>query len=725
MAERIVVGSPSAPLFTFTNADLIDCKCVLTSSLSGDELAIDQFMPVVYSASYIRVGFVPVGSTGLITADGMKFMVLPGANHVDKIPYGTEIRYYSNNNLVGKFYSQRVIRSGKTRFDILAVSAIGVLDNQQHLGGIYTGETFNNVVADIIGGSFAFSCDADVASINVYGWLPIASRRSNLHQLLFATGVALYKGNDGNIVFKFPNSANVKNIPDNRIFYGGQVNYQSPASRAEVVEHTFTSLASDVEETLFENVGGEYANRAFISFSNAPIHDIMASSGLTIHESGVNYAIVSGNGTLYGKPYTHITRVISKGSDYESAYDKTVSVTNATLVSVANSENVLGRIISYYSSAKIIRNSIVLNGESPGDQVNFSSPYNEPENAYISNMEINASSFTRASCEMITGYVPSGGGNNYKRVEILTGSGTWTSPITGKIRVAVIQGGSGGSGGHRGTDGEGTELDFEKGRDNPRRTCYTSENVGIGGIPGSPGSAGKVFIVSLNVSAGQTFAFNSGDAGVGGSGETKTSEAFDGTEGGETTFGQYSSANGAIVSGGYLDIINNVLYAAVGDSGSAGENGFVGGQTELSYGFAKQDNLRAANSSGRWYRTYVENDWLSGGGGQGGYAFGVAGELGEVQENKYAEYKAERVNDPHYFKGSYGGNGATPINAANAVNIGCGGQGGHGGGGGGTGGSVYASLLNWNSAALYTVGGKGGNGGRGGNGAPGGIVIYM
>lgn len=113
MAERIVVGSPSAPLFTFTNADLIDCKCVLTSSLSGDELAIDQFMPVVYSASYIRVGFVPVDSTGLITADGMKFMVFPGTNHVDKIPYGAEIRYYSNNNLVGKFYSQRVIRSGK------------------------------------------------------------------------------------------------------------------------------------------------------------------------------------------------------------------------------------------------------------------------------------------------------------------------------------------------------------------------------------------------------------------------------------------------------------------------------------------------------------------------------------------------------------------------------------------------------------------------------------
>ena len=69
--DRIIIGADvNKPLYTFDNATIKECVCVLSSALVGDQIAVDQFMPVVYSASYVQVNFVPAGSTRLITADG-------------------------------------------------------------------------------------------------------------------------------------------------------------------------------------------------------------------------------------------------------------------------------------------------------------------------------------------------------------------------------------------------------------------------------------------------------------------------------------------------------------------------------------------------------------------------------------------------------------------------------------------------------------------------------
>ena len=88
MAEKILIGADQlAPLYTFENPIIKSCACVLSSALVGDELAIDQFMPVVYHAGYIRQKLVPFGSSGLVTSDGKQFMVYPGTGFLDKIPY--------------------------------------------------------------------------------------------------------------------------------------------------------------------------------------------------------------------------------------------------------------------------------------------------------------------------------------------------------------------------------------------------------------------------------------------------------------------------------------------------------------------------------------------------------------------------------------------------------------------------------------------------------------
>ena len=67
-ADKILIGADrSAPLYSFSTENPKEVKrlsCVLSSALSGDELAIDQLLPTVYSEVVLRVPFVPSGSSG-------------------------------------------------------------------------------------------------------------------------------------------------------------------------------------------------------------------------------------------------------------------------------------------------------------------------------------------------------------------------------------------------------------------------------------------------------------------------------------------------------------------------------------------------------------------------------------------------------------------------------------------------------------------------------------
>lgn len=769
MSAKIIVGSIENPIATYSADTIKKCSCVMSSALSGEELVIDQLLPVIYSAAYIRVKFVPVGSSGLITADGYSFTIYPDEIRPDKIPYGTPVYYYDGNTLVGKFYFQQAVRTAKSYFDLTAVSGVGILDGQTHYGGIYTGQTFQAVAGEIINGVFPFACAADVATVPIYNWLPIASRRANLHQLLFATGVILLKDSNGEVYFRYPDTDTLKNIPDSRIFYGGNVDYMVSASRVEVTEHTYISLESDEVVTLFDNTrSGETAVDVFVSFPDGPIHDLAVTGTITILESGVNYAVISGLGTLTGKRYTHVTRVLSKSVENHSGEQKTATVSNATLVNTVNSQNVLDRVLSYYSSARRIRSDIVLTDEKPGDQVAFNNPYNEPESAYLANMEINSGSFLRAACEMITGYIPSGGGNNYTQSIVLTGSGEWESPITGKIKVAVIGAGQGGQGGYCGGaadtlffdystppmgddyytiyrwEQDGTKTVYQSTREPSGRLhfCPGGTTPGAGGQPGKPGAGGKILVFEMMVEKGQRIPYSCGVGGIGGKGQKVTgslsgapnfnvgfsvAENEEGQLGTDTVFGDYTSADGIALDYGYLDVITNTLYGSAGENGTPGQSGYQGGKSINSYGDGPNPG---EPGTGVWYKDLPDGtpdnrkQYSLSGGGTAGAAYGAPyPKGGDVP----SEVDARNAPDSALgFTAGNGVKGATPIKPDTPLTIGKGGTAGHGGGGGSCAGDGQTELSGlWYGYHFYRPGGVGGDGGEAGDGAPGGIVIYM
>jgi len=703
---KIYIGSVENPIFFFDGLHIESCSIVLTSSMSGEELAIDQLMPVVYEAGYIQVNFIPQGSDGLTTADGKIFQVYPSAMFLDKLPYGTPIWYYSGETLIGKFYSQRITRTGKTKFDVLAVSAVGVLDGLTHNGGIYTGQTFQTVASDIIGNTVPFSCASDVASIPVFGWLPKASKRSNLHQLLFACGVAAAKGADGDLVFQFPDTTAVNSIPDNRIFIGGSIDYSTPASRADITEHAFMKLPSDESVTLFDNTDGSgVANYTTVDFQDAPIYDLSASDGLTVHESGVNYAVISGTGVLTGRKYTHTTKIISVTDDNSEGKEKSVSVTDATLVSVANSEYVARRVLSFYASAKTVSADIVVSGEKPGDQVTFTNPFDETETAFLSSMDMTASAIMRAACKLITNYTPEWFGNIYSHVVVLTGSGVWNKPEgAGRQGRAVLI--SGGDGGYSGGGGDSATGSW---------AVPTVGSPGKGGEAGQAGLGGKILSVTIDLEKASSYAYSCGVGGLGGVAGASGTAPVPGASGGTTTFGSYSSDKGSRSLSGCVNLFTGAVYGISGETGIAGGNGsendnegptVIGPDGTVYY---PGQNGEYESAKGSDYHC-----WGKGGNG-GGAAVGSNGGDGGNGD-------ASSNQGNGYGTGGDGGNGAAAANGTDGTSYGCGGNGGHGGGGGGVGGEAYCD----NGRDYYNYGnpGAGGKGGNGGKGSDGCILIY-
>lgn len=661
--NRIVIGDPNNPIFVFENDQLRQVDVVLRSSYSGDELAYDQ----LNASTFAGEAWDLASNEGddLYSSEDFQLVSSP-ADITGYISAGTPVRYYVNDNLVGKFYAQPATRENRLVYDITAISAIGLLSKQAHKGGLYNGETFAEVAADIIGGAFTFSCSPDVGSIPIVGWIPFSKdARENLHQLLFAYGVMVFKDEAGDVYFDFANTNFRKTISADKTYRNGSITPVEPAALVRITEHQFFATADDLEYTLFDNNGGTTADNQLVLFDHAPIYALTASGGLTINENGVNYAIVSGNGTLTGKSYTHTQEVYESGTPGGS----TIEITNQTFINQLNSISVARRLLNYYGVTETLTTDIQVEDEKPGQLVDITNPYNERVWAYISEMTITGLATAKARCNMLANFTPTKGGNNYNEYELLTASGMWTVPdgVT-MIRAQIGGGGQAGYNGSRGQNG----MTGNTAADNPGKG-------GEGGTKGVGGAPGKVAAFNIVVSPGDVVTVT-----IGSGGQTN------GEEGAATTLTvngtTYTSADGNIPENGIINQFTGDVYALYGPDGQSGAPGgdaeTNGGDIETWRGGHPGNELTWGGETGE-------------GGGGGGAAIGSDGNDG---------------NDAHIVNGYVvsgdGGDGADATAPTFSPALSSGGHGGHGGGGGGGGGKGQTDSGR-RKYGLYGAGGLG------------------
>lgn len=739
--NEIYIGSLDAPLFFFSNASIVSASGEYAVDLVGNELSIDRFTPVVRYEYFQTKIYKPTDHDGYMTAGGDGLLATYGNANPAEVPYGTPVWYYSNGELVGKFYVEYVQRVSKNRWKINAVSVIGLLDTQYHRGGVYTGQTFAEVLTEIFGGQIGTSANGitpitggladcyvqnEVAITTIHGLLPYDTKRNNLHQLIFAYVVNMIKDADGDLLFFYLKNSEPVEIPTSRIYMEGEVVYETPVTDVELTEYSYVFDDTAELEKVYDNSVSPYISgedeESLVVFSQPVNPDTIVTSVETMRVRDANEvsAYVTGKGVISAIPYQVEERVLSKSTDIQGI-QRTISVDSVTLVNPLNSANLMTKLFEFYTQKQTVKNAIIVEDEKPGKLYSFMNPYNEMSSGFMHRMAFNASSVIKAECEIITNYTPSGVSTNMNNFVLLEEEGTWTVPASvTTIRVFLIAGGQGGHCGYNGGDS----------RRNP-------EYPGEGGIGGEGGLGGKVLSLQLDVQEGQTFAYSCGIGGEGG--EPYADSTVIENEGGEdlgagqlgtdTTFGEYSTDNdnAVVINGGIMNLVNGKFYARNGKTGYAGAKGGKGAKSISAY--PSQDELAQYSHSGESV-TVGDKTWEGGVGaktlfaaqsgytgwayasGGSGAAYGAKGNDGQ---EGHLQWQA--------VKGGNGVEGATcpiPGNDAPSYNIGCGGDGGHGGGGGSAPGDSGYSRGNADTGYI----GVGGKGSKGGKGAPGGILIY-
>lgn len=677
-------------------------------ALASEKLAVDTIDAVVIDKSLeprllVADGYLAVANDRLAVAQ-------TDSTGLDvRSRYGETVRYYRDDTLFGKFYlAEKIKRTGKYEYSMSCVSAVGLLLTENHYGGIYNGESAATVIADVVGGTISYTIDPTLAVVPIYGWLKKSTRRDNLRDVLFAIGGQIRKDTVGELNIVPMEAGETYEITADEFYIGGSVTGGNPATGIDVTEHSFMSLPTDAEETLYDgDSADEYITTpkkkrvigVLVDFSE-PMHDLSVENA-EILESGANYAVISGspNAVLKGKKYTHTQRVISRRNNTGGAPNVLVS-SGCTIVSLLNAESVADRLLAYYGYGKTVEADIVVTNQRPGDSVVFTDPFGDAAAGFIADMDLTMSAILKARVNIVSGYVPSEAGNYYESLDVITTSGTYTvqKSCKGKIRAVLIGAGDGGTAGQAGENGSAGS-----------RTANGAS--GKGGLPGTAGLGGKIFVVTLSVRVGQTFPVRLGAAGVG--------AVFGGdpaTAGGDTTFGDYSSANGFRSDTGYYGLIDGITYALSGEDGIGGGDGQAQDGTQPTVTYKGQTWTAGNRGAYASYENLVGEVLAEAGGGAGGgAAVGVDGADGG-DGTAYLQ-----TNGTTVANGGRGADGATPIAGENGATFGSGGSGGHGGGGGGGAGGAGAAV--GDTSWFYDIG-SGGNGSNGGNGAPGAVLIY-
>lgn len=332
--------------------------------------------------------------------------------------YGAEVDYYKDDALYAIYYLKDITRDSKYEYTLSLQSSIGLLDDTNHYGGIYTGETASEVMNEIIGGKITYTEDDIFQKIKIYGWLPIATRRENLKQVLFAAGGCVKKKN-GNVFFSTLAAATPNIISSNRVFDSGKITYDAPASRIEVVEHQYSKVANAEVEEIYagEIVGSSFTSPRGQKIDNGAIitwdepHHSITFEGTTLlnDEVGVNYAVVSAaaSATIKGKPYVHSKLIVSRDKENYNGKEKVAKVEEATLISLANSNSVADKIMAYYEAPNTLTGSIVLDAEKPLDTITIPNQFEETSTGIIKSIEGTfGQQITRGEIEMRLNYDP-------------------------------------------------------------------------------------------------------------------------------------------------------------------------------------------------------------------------------------------------------------------------------------------------------------------------------
>jgi len=347
----LVSSAISGSKFNFTNEEIISLEGVKSIAVDGDDLSVDTLTPEIEYQYFPKEVFKPTDYKGIKSADGL---IICGhfTEDIGKLEYGSPVKYINDGNVIGTFYTKNVRRTGKKKYTINAMSFIGLLDKKYHAGGVYVAVRFDTILGSILGDLTDITVQTEVAETVLTGYLPYATARENLHQLLFATGAVVLRSDDGKLIFSYllPN-AHTTAIQDARVYDDGEVEYLTPCSKIELTEYSYELLDDTELSSIYDNTQEAIVTNKKVIFGTAPVDPTTFS--VSNGKVSVNYpkfsTVLSGTGTFTftydGTDWSYNGTTIAL-EDYGLAVDDEIASGNSITVTITSTSRAITGVTS-------------------------------------------------------------------------------------------------------------------------------------------------------------------------------------------------------------------------------------------------------------------------------------------------------------------------------------------------------------------------------------------
>ena len=276
---------------------------------------------------------------------------------------------YFDDNLIATTFVKSSKRKAKFLWDIQTEDYIGLLADIPFVGDIYTNKSAGSIFEEIFKvAKVPYSIDDSFYNLNLSGYIPYTNCRNALMQVAFASQAAVTTSGEKFVkVYALDNDIK-QTIPLERIMQGQSFSDENTVTSVELTYHAYKAINETTEAYKAENSGS--GKNIMVKFSE-PLHDLNITDG-TIKTPGTNYAIIDATSScvLTGKKYKHTQQIKRETNPtiLASELENVKSITNATLVSSNNVDNVLQKCYNWLirtnsTSLKIIEGKHVTYGK--------------------------------------------------------------------------------------------------------------------------------------------------------------------------------------------------------------------------------------------------------------------------------------------------------------------------------------------------------------------------
>ncbi len=268
---------------------------------------------------------------------------------------------YFNGQLKATTFVKSSKRQAKFLWSVQSEDYIGLMDSILYYGGIYTNETAGKILADIFKiARVPYKIDEKLAVARVTGYIPYTTCRNALMQVAFAIQATVDTSNVDYVNIYTVEEKTKHLIPLNRIAQGQNFTDDETVTAVEIAVHTYKPITDTMD--VYDAKESGAGRNIFVKF-NEPLHDLSITEGSLIITSGHNYAVIDADEkcVLTGQKYEHTTQTRRKNNPLVTAteIEKVASVTDATLVSQFNIDNLIEKCYNYLSKTKTMKLKIV------------------------------------------------------------------------------------------------------------------------------------------------------------------------------------------------------------------------------------------------------------------------------------------------------------------------------------------------------------------------------